>query len=268
MINGTAPLELLAHIQARTADALRALRRTVPVGPFLAGLHPNSDLVWVNYALPLRPLAPGEVTPELLGQLREEFRRHGRRLRFEFFEALHPGLAADLERGGLQLQLRIPLMLCAPGAVRERPAVGVELVRLRGDEPDELLREFLHVARQSFGQPGEPEPHEVPELRDHLGLGRMRGALARVAGRVAGVATLVTSNDELAGVGTLPEFRRRGIASHLSAVLVAEHFARGARLAWLSAGDAAAHAVYTQVGFRDGGAQLNYIDPDVPAGVQ
>jgi ribosomal protein S18 acetylase RimI-like enzyme len=81
--------------------------------------------------------------------------------------------------------------------------------------------------------------------------------------RPAGVAALspTESVGELVGVATLPEFRRRGVASALSSKLVADHFHNGGDIAWLSAEDAAAQAMYRTIGFIDAGIYANYIAP-------
>jgi len=66
---------------------------------------------------------------------------------------------------------------------------------------------------------------------------------------------------EVAGVGTRPALRRRGVAASLTCFLTEQLFAVGGTLAWLSAGDAAAQAVYERVGFAVVDTRLNYIEP-------
>jgi len=66
---------------------------------------------------------------------------------------------------------------------------------------------------------------------------------------------------ELAGVATSPALRRRGVAATLTSFLTDQLFAAGGTLAWLSAGDAAAQAVYERVGFAVVDTRLNYIEP-------
>jgi GNAT superfamily N-acetyltransferase len=88
----------------------------------------------------------------------------------------------------------------------------------------------------------------------------LRCALATVEAQPAGVGTTtpLAGVAELAGVGTLERFRRRGIASAVSSVLLADHF-RDGDVAWLSAGDDAAEAVYRKLGFERAGWRLAYI---------
>ena len=66
----------------------------------------------------------------------------------------------------------------------------------------------------------------------------------------------------MAGVGTVAEFRRQGWASAVSSRLLSEMFSDPATedlIAWLSAGDSTARAVYEKLGFSQVGDQCNYI---------
>ena len=63
---------------------------------------------------------------------------------------------------------------------------------------------------------------------------------------------------ELAGVWTLPGWRRCGLARACCRLLLDRFFATGGELAWLSVGDAAGAALYVGLGFRPCGTQLNY----------
>jgi hypothetical protein len=51
------------------------------------------------------------------------------------------------------------------------------------------------------------------------------------------------------------------VAASLTSFLTEQLFAAGGTLAWLSAGDAAAQAVYERVGFAVVDMRLNYIEP-------
>jgi ribosomal protein S18 acetylase RimI-like enzyme len=63
---------------------------------------------------------------------------------------------------------------------------------------------------------------------------------------------------ELAGVATLPAFRRRGLAADISAKMLERHFTAGGKLAWLSAAEAGL-GCYRSIGFKEIGSQVNYI---------
>ena len=65
------------------------------------------------------------------------------------------------------------------------------------------------------------------------------------AGAPAGAGALTPngSTAELVGIATLPEFRRRGVASAVSSYLVDRYFRQGGEIAWLSAEDQIAQIV-------------------------
>ncbi|MER6573811.1 GNAT family N-acetyltransferase, partial [Streptomyces sp. NPDC001093] len=66
---------------------------------------------------------------------------------------------------------------------------------------------------------------------------------------------------ELAGVGTLPAYRGRGIAAAVTATLAGTMFGRGARSVWLEYSGEGSRRVYERVGFRPGGTRL-YVSLD------
>lgn len=252
--------ELLRTIEANTARAATEERETTRVGPFLAAIHPTNDMIWLSYALPLSAERREPVTAETIAALRALFAGRSRMLRFEFFEPLWPDLGRELEALGLELQGKMPLMLCGPEDLRPFAAEGVVIRPLTEADDDATIEAFHRAALASFGQAQEIGPAAIAEQRESLRKGVICSAYATVDGQIAGVGSVSVGNDELVGVGTLAQFRRRGIAAAVSSRLVADHLARGAPLAWLSAGDEAAHAVYAKIGFRDAGAQMNYWD--------
>jgi predicted GNAT family acetyltransferase len=80
-------------------------------------------------------------------------------------------------------------------------------------------------------------------------------------GRIVGVASAappVEGAAELVGVATLSDHRGQGIASALTAEVVARAFAAGAEVAWLTAADDAAARLYERVGFAPVGRQVSY----------
>jgi len=258
--------ELARRIEANAARAAANGRESLRVGPFLATFHPTSDMIWLNHVVPAAPLAERSFMVEHFEELRRLYRQHGRILRFEFLEALWPGLGPALERWGMELQGRMPFMMCRRGELQAANAPGVEVRWVSASDDDALLAEFALTGKRNFGDTtSQVEPHEVPELRAKLAGDRFRCAAGWIGGRMAGVGTMVVLGEELAGVGTLPEFRRRGVAVTVSSALLADHFRRGGELAWLSAGDQVARDVYATIGFADAGVQLNYIDRSVDA---
>jgi predicted GNAT family acetyltransferase len=199
--------------------------------------------------------------PRIVARLRELFRQRRRVLRFEFLEPIHRGLGKVLEECGLKLEHDAPLMLCARGELVDFVNDDVEVLPLDAQVSDDTLRRLLLVGQRGFGYgDGKVAPAEIAEQRGHLAAGRYRSAYATIDGVIVGIGSMTVQTDELVGIATLPEYRRRGVAASVSSFLVRQHFQKGARIAWLSAGDDAAEAVYRKIGFRRVGVQSNYID--------
>lgn len=244
-------------------DAERS-REVIDAGPFRALLSRNTDLIWLNYAVPTGPLGDAAQAHASLAELRRAFAARGRRLRFEFNALAWPGLAPLLEQAGLELHAEQPLMVCEPHTLRPFEAAGARAELLGEASGDELLAAFLTIQRRGFEQqPAAVTPADVAAMRAGLARSANLQALAWLGGAPASAAALspIGPVAELAGVATDPAMRRRGGAATVSSFLVREHFRRGGRLAWLSAGDAAAQAVYQLIGFELIDARLNYIEP-------
>jgi ribosomal protein S18 acetylase RimI-like enzyme len=240
-----------------------ALREVVRVGPFQAMLDPHTPMTWVNYAVPLAPLPPASELDEALTALRRAFDERWRTIRFEFTAELWPDLPAALERAGLELEMSHPVMTCTPAEFRPYRAPGVQVRRLTRETTSEELATYLEAAASCFGEAtGAATAEEVERYRQELERGSLLYGRADLDGRLAGVACTTPLGEvaELAGVGTLPEMQRRGVAATLCSFLVQEHFDAGGDLVWLSAGDAVAQALYERIGFQVTATRLNYID--------
>jgi ribosomal protein S18 acetylase RimI-like enzyme len=257
--DSTVALSRLCEESARRQAGLS--REVSRHGPFEALINLHDDMIWLNYAVPVAPV-DGPDAAETIAALTDHFAARGRRLRFEFHAAPWPSLPGLLESAGLSLQARHPLMVCAPGDLRPLSAPGVTVQRLAGDAPDADLDAFTRIQAAGFGEGvGEIRAERRARMRESIGAGATFYGLARLDGAPAGAAVIAPFDDvgELAGVATHPDFRRRGVAATLSAALTADFLAGGGALAWLSAGDAVAQAVYAKIGFRLVDERLNYI---------
>ena len=67
---------------------------------------------------------------------------------------------------------------------------------------------------------------------------------------------------EIVGIATRAHFRRRGIASALTALATQTAFDRGVEIACLTAGDERAGRVYERIGYQPTATTLFYIDPE------
>ncbi len=252
-------LALLARIEEHARKVAGLQCEEIAAGPFRALIHPTSDVSWFSYAVPYGPLDDAAGVDEHLQDLRRLFHARERTFRFEFTESLWPTLPGVLERAGMVLEARHPLMLCTPDDLRLVKAEGVA-VRYITEADD--LGAYRALIRVGFGGgPGPGSEQEAIEVRDALRQG-MCYALATLDGTPAGAGGYLPLDGlcELVAITTLPAMRRRGVAATLSSFLAQDHFAHGGELAWLSAADEGAQAVYRRIGFRNVGARLNYTE--------
>jgi ribosomal protein S18 acetylase RimI-like enzyme len=249
----------------QNANAVSARSRTIlDCGPFRALLDPSTDMIWVNYAVPVGAIDDPQATTAALAELRRAFAQHQRRPRFEFNALPWPALPRLLESAGFQLQERHPLMVCTPGSFRRFAAPGVAVRFLSGGDPAPTLAAAMALQSESFGGPAElPTVDEVERLRGQLRAGTLCYAFATLDGMPAGAGSTAPIDGvaELTGVATTPALRRRGVAATLTSFLAEQLFTAGGTLAWLSAGDTVAQAVYERVGFAVADTRLNYIEP-------
>jgi hypothetical protein len=252
----TAVLERIARAVVANAGSGR---ETAAVGPFVALVDTGSAIPWASLAVPAPGVAAGTDWAAALPALEAHFAAHGRALRFEFLEDLFPTLGPALERAGWPLGSRDPLLACGPADLTPPGSVpGLSLEALEAGSPDALVELFLVVQSDSFepGKTHEPSAGERGQLRTRMRLGGIRCLLARLDGVPAGAgcALPAAGTAEIAGIGTLPRFRARGIGSAVTARLAADLFATGTDLAWLTAGSDAAGRIYRRIGFRELGA--------------
>jgi predicted GNAT family acetyltransferase len=253
-----------AYLRASAAHQYEA----APAPPFTCYFHPHNDFPHFNYAIPDQceeaavelDYAPG------IAALQAQFIARRRRPRLEYVEVCAPRLAAALEQAGFIQEGRYGLMVCTPEHALASPQpADVVVEQLEPSAPAAQLAEFLRTQAIGFGaaEPVRPSKQEIGELR--VALHTATAVWARV-GKAAVAVAVVTAPAggvaELAGVATLPEFRRRGLARAVSAAAVKAAFAAGVKLVCLTAADVGAERVYTAIGFRAIGVGLVYIAGD------
>lgn len=257
--------QLLGRIEEASWKLAAKNRDVIAVGSFLAVIDPVSELTWLNYAVPVEALGTAEAVLAVIVELREVFKGSDRTLRFEFTESLCPTLPNILEQAGLNMESRHPMLICCPADFQPHEAGGVEVRLLDVDDP-EVLFSYLAVRNRSFygdfAADEAPTAQEIIELCEDIESGESRCALAYFNGIPAGVGVTMPMMGvcELAGVATLPEQRRLGVAKSLCSFLVKDHFEGGGDLVWLAAGNAIAKSTYESIGFRVVGSRLHYID--------
>ena len=163
--------ELSRQCELNANAASATSRLVIEVGPFQALLDPTTDLIWLNYAVPIRPIDPLSVATDLL-ELEQVFAKHKRTIRFEFNTLPWPELAGMLEQAGLVLQASHPVMVCTPQSFQPYQAPGVTVMLLHGEAPEGLLSAYMQILRESFEGITEPPPaSEIEQTRERLRAG-------------------------------------------------------------------------------------------------
>jgi hypothetical protein len=218
-------VRIVERIAECAVNAAGMGRTTLQVGPFRACIDPSTDLVYLNYVVPVWALGTPEETWDQLTQLQSYFHHQSRRLRFEFVDGIWPDLRSRLEEFGIEQQHVLPLMACTPETFRPVHAHGLRASLIDATQV-ELHRLFYRIQRRGFFDgrrcAGRGTPAAALAAREWF----LDCALAELEGEPVGIGTLVPWGGvcELAGVATLPEARRRGVAASLSAYLVEQQF--------------------------------------------
>ena len=252
------------RLQTYLRHAARTSYDVVPVPPFTAFFHRTDDLTFFNYAIPDQNVT-GDVTVPLQ-ELRAAFRARGRRPRWEYLNEFAPDLASTLLAAGFVEEARLHLMICTPATVQ--PIVsspGLEIVEVTAQSPRHDVYDFMLAQRQGFNPAysARPTEEEIQQFRD--GGGGNAHFLARIDGEAASAGGFGAPYDgisEIVGIATRAPFRRRGIASALTALATETAFERGVEIACLTAGDERAGRVYERIGYQPTATTLFYIDPE------
>lgn len=160
-----------------------------------------------------------------------------------------PQTADALTGAGAQPQLRMPIM-AAPieDVTHDRTPQGLTGEPVR-DESD--LREYVSSYLKSFGRPAQSLDQCVTQELGHAGGGNLIRLIGRTAGRTVATCAVLIHAEVAAAyyVTTDSAYRRRGIATALTAQGLQMARDRGARTATLQArGDAV--SVYRRMGFQ------------------
>jgi GNAT superfamily N-acetyltransferase len=242
---------------AQAVDRGAQLRK---VGAFGALLAPAGEGSWLgDEAFPMKALRSDDQTLEELRLLRSLFAERAARPVMEFNEPLWPRLPRLLERDGWRDERREPIMLCVSEGLRPRRQEDVLVSFLNAASPDADFAHYLEIFTEVFrGRPSVSE-EEVGALRREASAGRNH-ALATVGGVAAGIGYASSSRGvcEITRMATRPAFRRRGVAASTATFMLEDRFGSGDELAWLTASDIAAQALYTTLGFIASGAHCRY----------
>jgi ribosomal protein S18 acetylase RimI-like enzyme len=248
------------YAAARLADCERAMRAAAAVGrhvvragAFEVFLAAPGASRFLSLAVPA-----GDPRPKDVRALERLFDAAATPLRIEYFAERHPRLSELLLDEGLACGRRDPVMVVEPSSLRQTdPEAGFQYEEPPADA--HAIDELLIAQSHAFGMAGSAEGwSEI--VREGIRAGVFRAGLARASGGEVTSAALLLGDGrvaELAGVGTVPGYRGKGLAGFVSGRLIASGFADGLELVWLSA-DSGAVGVYERLGFRTIGTQLNF----------
>lgn len=248
---------ILRRLQDALVKTVSADREVVQCGAFTLMLTPGESSPWLNYAVPTDGSKPLD---ESINTMEAAFAERERQPRLEIIVDLWPTVVEALQQRGYATEMHIPLMLVTP----ERPVIEPKLlheVRLLDAQDD--FAPGIACGGAAFADDETVTEGSIERTRNGVSSGRLLVAQIERDGKVLGSGVAVGDDQvrEIAGIGTRPEYRRQGIASAVSEALVRTHFSRGGEIAWLTAGDDAAEAVYAGLGFERAGSQINMIKP-------
>jgi predicted GNAT family acetyltransferase len=231
---------LLAYL--REAAARRPLSRRC--GPFLATFDTDRN-IYLNYAMPDDDADPSAADIAALIAL---FEAHGRKPRLEYIPAAAPKVETALRAAGFTIEARVPVMLCTPDMAVHASATREIEVFLAGADADLVATEAAQS--RAYGTPPRGPAGHLRTLRAGGIVAAARDVKTGVV--IGGGAAMAPLNGigEVAGIGVHPDFRRRGAAGAITALLAREAFARGFDLLWLTPGGEAAERIYARAGFR------------------
>lgn len=253
----------LSAIESYYDTVPRASAAVETIGPFTLFV---SSVSFPFYARPA--LSTGDHTraigPADVAAVRERQRALGVPEAFEWVEELQPGLSTQVRAAGLVV-FRLPLMVFRGADPVPVDPPGVCVRMLTAD--DVGLASVQTAIGLGFTTPGTAvgpvgdaeraaaeraaaDPHERTRQRIAAGRTAVAGAFA-ASGAVGGGSHSPRGQvSEITGVATLPAYRRRGIATAVTARLTADAIRRGVTTCFLSAGSDAVARIYAAAGYR------------------
>jgi predicted GNAT family acetyltransferase len=250
-------VEIAARIASAQLQGRIRSRRQIVAGPLVGLLH-DEDVWYLSGAVAADPgtaFDPEEV-PWALETIRQAFAAENRWLSVELIEEANPGLAEVLAAHGMTIASRPPLLTVESGGLRamELPdKVTVSVVKSAEDQAKVDAVAAAAYESDELASPFQPDPANGGSV-----LVRWDGVPVATAAWTA-VADGVT---EVAAVGTLHEYRRRGLGAIATSAAAQAAFDRGgATLAWLTPGDDGADRVYRGIGFEPTATAVHLGDP-------
>ncbi|PNG97104.1 GNAT family N-acetyltransferase [Streptomyces malaysiensis] len=241
-------------VQSFAVANLRRRPVLVETGGFVAGFDPGTTSPYINYATPLPGARP---TARDVIELIEAFRVRDLKPRLEFAPDAAPVVEPALRAAGFTVEAVHAYLVCTPEGLAIPQGAAALPVAVPSTDEDYLTIDA--TLSEAFAGEFAASPEGAARLRrvqEHGGAVRFVRA---PDGGCAGGATCsapAVGTAELAGVGTRPAFRGRGIAAAVTAALTETMFARGARSVWLEYSGEGSRRVYERVGYQPRGTRL------------
>ncbi|MFC7531197.1 GNAT family N-acetyltransferase [Actinoplanes sp. GCM10030250] len=241
------------RIQRYVVSNLRNRPKAIEIGPFVAGLDPETDSPFINYASPLPGAA---ITAADVAGLISAFAEAGRKPRLEYVTSSDPELENLLLTAGFTVEARHQYLICTSetwnasavpdGFVLEEPATDLDRAAL------------IAALNEAFGEAPQATEADVARMRRNEERGGV--ALTALANTVcAGGAQAMPPSggvSEVGGIGVRETFRRRGLAGAITSEITRRLFGSGVEVAWLEAGGDDSWRVYERVGYAPAGHRL------------
>ncbi|MFN8493034.1 MAG: GNAT family N-acetyltransferase [Caldilineaceae bacterium] len=256
-------IPFIDRLQAYLRHSADQQYEAVAVPPFTLFFRPSDPLRFFNYAIPDAPITAD--VQAALTTLKNIFTARNRQPRFEFIQEYTPALAPALVSAGFVEEGRYPMMVCTPETFQVAPVVpDFTIVQLTPASALDEVRTFLTTQRLGFEPTNTELVIDQAVQEAHKRMGRNRCFLGYYAGQPATVGVFTVPHagvTEITSIATIEKFRRRGLASALTAHVTGAAFAQGVEIACLSAADEDAGRMYQQVGFRTVATMLAYSVP-------
>ncbi|MDH6136774.1 ribosomal protein S18 acetylase RimI-like enzyme [Kitasatospora sp. MAA4] len=243
------------NVQRFAVANLRRRPSVVETAGFVAGFDPGTTSPYINYATPL----PGaEPTAADVAALVAAFRERGLKPRLEFAPDAAPAVEPALREAGFTREAVHEYLLCTPATlVVPKAGPGRPVVEIPAT--DEEFTAIDGALAEAFSGEFASSPEGAARLRrTHESGGAVRFVRAPDGSCAGGALTSAPAvgTSELAGVGTRPAFRGRGVAAAVTAALAVAMFADGVQSVWLEYSGEGSRRVYERVGFRPHGTRL------------
>jgi ribosomal protein S18 acetylase RimI-like enzyme len=234
----------------------------VQTGGFVAGFDPSTTSPYINYATPVPGAQP---TSRDVAALIEAFRERGLKPRLEFAPDAATAVEPALRGAGFTMEEVHEYLVCTPATLTMPPvtstpkSMATAAFLVETPSTDEDYAAIDTALSEAFAGEFAPSPQGAARLRHTQESGGAVRFIRAPDGGCAGGASCsapAVGTSELAGVGTRPAFRGRGIAASVTAALTAIMFAQGAQSVWLDYSGEGSRRVYERVGYKPQGTRL------------